>query len=135
MFIEALRQTRRQNCGQTAVAMLAGKTIAEVEAVYGHGHVTKPWEHIKAVEHFGFYADEKGFVPFTGKLPELALVRIAYLKRTKGGKYSTSGKRKRGGHLIVWANGQFYDPCRDPYTPACLPPGIVIDTVLEVLAP
>lgn len=135
MFIEALRQTRTTNCGQTAVAMLTGKTIAEVEEVYGHGHVTQPHEHIEAVERLGFHPDERGFMPFEGKLPELALVRIKYLKQTRGGKYSTSGKTKRRGHLVVWANNQFYDPCRNPYTLNSFPPGFKIDSVLEVLAP
>lgn len=42
-------------------------------------------------------------------LPAVALVRVAPLKRS-GGRLSTSGKVKNIGHVVLWANGQFYDP-------------------------
>lgn len=131
-----LRQTRPKNCGQTAVAMLTGKTIQEIEKVYGHKTATYPWQHMEAVKKLGFYPDERGFQKYTGQeLPPLALVRVCYLKRTRGGGFSTSGKTKRSGHLVLWTNNQFYDPNGRIWTLDTIPPGTKIDTVLEVLAP
>lgn len=137
MNVNPLTQTRRTNCGQTAVAMLTGKTIKEVERVYGHGHRTYATEHVNAVRKLGCYPDDRGFQRYDPKvaLPEIALVRVCYLKRTRGGKFSSSGKTKRSGHLVLFANGYFFDPSGKLYTPTSLPPGVVLDTVLEVLVP
>lgn len=138
MNITPLKQTRDFNCGQTCVAMLTGKTIAEVEQVYGHGHETYPSEHIKAVTALGCYADERGFVDYEDgmALPEVALVRIGYRKRNpKTGGYSKS-KTKRLGHLVVWANGQFYNPSNAQTIPFDgLSAGVKIDRFLAVLVP
>lgn len=133
MQINFLYQTRRTNCGQTAVAMLTGKSIAEIERVYGHVHSSYSAETARIVNKLGFYGDERGFIPHQGgKLPELALVRVVTLKRTRHG-YSSSGKTRRNGHLVLWANGKFYDPYWGELSE--LPVGRKIDTVLEVLAP
>lgn len=136
MNVNPLKQSRRTNCGQTAVAMLTGKSIKEVEAVYGHGHATYATEHMRAVERLGCVPDYRGFKKFKvePKLPEIALVRMEFLKRTRGG-YSTSGKTKRSGHLVLWANGYFFDPGGMIYTLDTMPKGMVIDQHLEVLVP
>lgn len=134
--IKLLCQNRPTNCGQTAVAMLANKTIAEVEHIYGHKSITYPDQHIDAVTKLGFYADPRGFLEYHGgKLPEVALVRLAQLKRTRTGKFTTNGKTKRSGHLVLWANNKFYDPCGREYTKEQMPKGAIIHLYLEVLVP
>jgi hypothetical protein len=134
MNVTLLKQTRNSNCGQVSFAMLTGKTIREAERIYGHGHATCKGEHIKALTRVGFYPDSRGFIGVTRReaLPALALVRLGFLKRS-GGHLSTSGKLKRTGHLVLWANGQFYDPAGKTYQE--LPNGVVVESVLEVLAP
>lgn len=115
--------------------MLTGLPVKEVERVYGHGHRTFPREHIRGVTGLGFYADERGFRDFDGTMPELALVHIGYLKKVRGGNFSTTGKTRRSGHLVLWANGQFYDPAGRIYKMDGLRVGAKIVKVLEVLAP
>ncbi len=110
MEIKHQRQTRGKNCGQTCVAMLTGKPIKEVEKLYGHKTLTFLPEHVKVLSSLGFAVGEfveikPNVIPL---LPTVAMIRISNLKRS-GGHLSTH-KTKRTGHLILWANGQFYDP-------------------------
>ena len=104
-----------------------------MEKVYGHGHATFPPEHVKAIAALGFYPDERGFQKYAGALPEVALVRICWLKRA-GGKLSTSGKVKRSGHIVLVVRGDFYDPNGTVYSIKHLAfRNAVVDSYLEVL--
>lgn len=147
MTIKLLKQTKRMNCGQTAVAMAFGKTIQQVEKAFGqtrlawfrgpeyinpkgraHGSKTNlNWTKF-VVEWLGGVAGEmKNTLPQNGT----ALVRIVYHKRSGG--VMSAGKVKKTGHLVVWNNGTFYDPCGRTYT--VLPEGVSIDKAMEVLVP
>lgn len=66
-------------------------------------------------------------------LPELCLVRMAFLKRApKTGKFSTNGKTKRAGHLVLYYKGDFFDPSGVVYSAAGIPSGMVINRYLEI---
>lgn len=54
MNVTFLRQTGMKNCGQTAMAMLIGTSIKEVEALYGHGTTTYQSEHIGHLKSLGY---------------------------------------------------------------------------------
>ena len=135
MNITPLTQTKKMNCGQTAVAMLTGKSIKEVEAIYGHGTITYTHEHVFNLTKMGFLGvDSPGFVQRGTPgfaIPETGLVRIAFLKKS-GGHYSTTGKTKRTGHLVVIAHGIVYDPAGRIYPLSALPADRIVDKVLSV---
>lgn len=135
-MVQLLKQSRRGNCGQTAVAMLSGKSISEIERVYGHGHTTFLIEHIAACKQLGFNPDPNGFVPYVSgsELPATALIRMAYFRRYRGKKAST-GKTKRRGHLVLFSNGIFYDPIGHTYDINTIPQSMMIDCVLRVSSP
>jgi hypothetical protein len=140
------KQTKSRNCGQTAVSMLLNAPMADVEKAYGRARAlelrrdptkarrysgtTNMFMTRRAVDMLGGYAGELTACDSKAKLPETALVRIVFQKRSGG---ALCGKVKKMGHLVVWANGQFYDPCGTTYTE--LPAGTQIDRFIEVLVP
>jgi hypothetical protein len=148
MTIQLLKQTRRMNCGQTCVAMLAGVSIAQSEKAFGrkdslgrhraHKNVTNAFMQVKALTQLGCYPDPRGFMTpkdIGFKIPSLGLIRIAYFKQS-GGTMS-SGKVKRTGHLVVIKDGMIYDPAGATYTLGDLMsrPDVRLDSALEVLVP
>lgn len=137
MNIMLLKQTKRGNCGQTAVAMLTGKSIKEVERVYGHGHTTFLFEHYKNLPKLGAYVDERGYMEPSKpgfKVPETGFLRLGFLKQS-GGNLSTSGKLKKCGHFVAVYKGRIYDPNGMSYPVEALPKSTVITHALEVLLP
>lgn len=132
-LVKLLAQDKRTNCAQTAVAMLTGKSIREVEAVYGKATTTFPSDHSRALDKlqvttgaWWFYKDQP--------LPEVALVLVAFLQR-RGGRFSSSGRVKRRGHMVLLVNGIFYDPSWPfPYTLDSFPEGMgqVVHSFLPV---
>ena len=134
--IRPLKQTRSMNCAQTAVAMVAGVSIDRAEQVFGHGHKSLPQETIDALRKLGVSCKNEftvvGRTRDTSVLPPVAMVRLVFLKRS-GGHLSVSGKVRKTGHLVVWANGQFYDPGHGlTFQPSQMNPEIVIERFLEV---
>jgi hypothetical protein len=148
MTIKLLKQTKRMNCAQTAVAMAFGKTIKQVEKAFGqtrlawfrgpqhidpkgraHGSKTGlQWTRFVVENMMGGVAGD-----LTTTLPQngTALVRVVFHKRSGG--VMSAGKTKKLGHLVAWRDGVFYDPCGFSYT--TLPEGMAIDKVMEVLVP
>lgn len=50
--MKLLRQTKRNNCGQTCVAMLLNISIEEAEKIVGHDGITTENEIIKALSDY-----------------------------------------------------------------------------------
>lgn len=141
MEIALLKQTKTSNCGQTCIAMVTGKSIAEVERAFGgvcggtrYGGVTFSGQQVSVLKLFGVKcADQYVSVPANrdfAALPKTALVRLAFLKRS-GGRLSKT-KTKRTGHLVVWHEGKVYDPNGYAILPEMVRPDMVIERYLPI---
>lgn len=105
MIVRHLRQTRRNNCGQTVVAMVTGVSGYEIEALMGlNGHpktgLTCRKDLIHALDAFrlelGVKNRCKGVIPV-----ETALLTIHMADSP--GRY----------HWAIWHDGKYYDSCAD----------------------
>lgn len=126
MEITLLKQDKPMNCGQTAIAMVTGKTIREVEAAFAdtgasggsRGGATYGGAQVAVLQSFGVKCGSYVVVAPTrdwSVLPKTALVRFGYLK--KSGGHLSKTKTKSMGHLVVWHDGKFYDPAGAVLTP------------------
>lgn len=104
------RQPNNRTCGQTSVAMAVGLPVEKVIETYGHAKATYPGEHVAAMKKLGWEADAPKSFQSTRELPEMALVRIRWHRRSRKSVTGYARGYKRMGHLVLWANGQFYDP-------------------------
>jgi hypothetical protein len=113
--VTPLKQPTRTSCGQTAMAMIAGCSLAHVRKAYGHMSTTYGFEHIPAGRklwldvQIAVKLDVVNLDEARRVLPRNALVRIVRLKHS-GGHTSTNGKTKLTGHMIAYIDGNFYDP-------------------------
>lgn len=104
--MKLLGQNRRNNCSQTCLAMISGRSISEVERLAGSRCAMNNGEKIQALSRLGI-VNSGVFADYQGNLPPFALVRIARRKNSGGHR---SEKTVKVGHLIVWYQNQFYDP-------------------------
>lgn len=111
MNITYIKQDRKRNCGQTVVAMLTGMDVRKVEKLYGGRSGTFIGQQKELLAKLGYKVSEVQAVGPNEdvKLPAVAYVRVGYLKRS-GGNLSTTGKVRKNGHAVLFANGKFYDP-------------------------
>ena len=86
------------NCGQIAVAVLTGRTVAEVEAFVGHSQATRGPELVMALWAFGF-----DFQPPWSRKPRSTGLGLMYT-RAKG--------ERRMGHWTAVRDGVMWDSGR-----------------------
>jgi len=92
-----IRQYGKRNCGQIAVAVVTGKTVAEIEAIVGHCHGTKTKELVSVLRFLNYAcADKCRRKPDDVPVPTLALAQL----RRPG---------RAGWHWIVVADNMVYD--------------------------
>ena len=92
--IKWLKQIKKKNCGQLAVAMVTGKSIEKVENYFGHDHGTKSKDLAAALKHFGFSCSNRLLV-----MKERPICAIAKLKYPS----------KSGWHWVVVYKDKIYD--------------------------
>jgi len=84
-------------CGQTCVAMIAGKQIKDVVSIIGRGKTSAPALR-KALRHFGFACSSRTERVRKGAIiPELVIIRLHY-------------RGEKASHWTVMHKGKFYDP-------------------------
>lgn len=106
------KQDRGLNCGQTAVSMLTGIQMDKVYKAFGTKSVTNMQLTVSALRKLGVQCSD--FAAANGEpMPEYALARIAFYKRSGGHQSNT--KFKRLGHLVVVVKGIVVDPNGDVY--------------------
>jgi hypothetical protein len=128
----ALKQTRNSNCGQTCIAIITGKTVAEAEKAVGHGHATYGKDLIAGVEKLGCVAGPMISHKTIGfKIPHTGFLLIGYQKKS-GGRISS--KLKKVGHWVVVVDGVVYNPNGTTY-PFTIAPGTIVNFAIEVLVP
>lgn len=105
------KQPNNSTCGQTCIAMALGLPVERVIAVVGHAKGTLNSERAEALEKLGWNASPVKPLRSVSDLPEMALVRVCWRRRSSKSKdgYASRGFRNRG-HIVLWANGTFYDP-------------------------
>lgn len=141
MEITLLKQDKKMNCGQTAIAMVTGKTIREVEAAFrntgatggGRGGATYSGSQVAVLQSLGVKCGSYVVVAPTrdwSVLPKTALVRFGYLK--KSGGHLSKTKTKQMGHLVVWHDGKFYDPAGRVLNPDEVRQDVVITRFLAI---
>jgi hypothetical protein len=117
--IRFLAQTRKYNCGQTAVSMITGLDLHTVMKAFGTKSSTYMHQTVTVIRKLGVECKE--YEAFKGALPAMALVRIAPYK-CSGGRRSMN-KFKNFGHLVVVVNGTVFDPNGSTYPVSILGPG------------
>lgn len=90
-----LKQTTKNNCGQTCVAMITHLSIDFIHKEFGHSHGTYPRELFKCLYLLGYDNDQE---IKTGELPDLAILDI---RAKQNNRYWN--------HWAVYHKGELYD--------------------------
>lgn len=91
--------TRKSLCGQATIAMIAGITLEESIEHFGHKKSTRYKEYTQVLSKLGvaFNSYKKVDNRRNLELPKTAIIRMHKTGR-------------KGGHLIAYHDGRFYDP-------------------------
>lgn len=111
--VKLLKQSKTNNCGQTAVMMFTGRPLNEVNKAFGCSGKSNSANTAMALVALGCVVDSEWKTD--GSIPTDGFIRIGFLKKS-GGHYSTTGKVKNLGHLLMIKNGVIYDPIGRFYT-------------------
>jgi hypothetical protein len=135
LSFDLLKQSRNTNCGQTAVAMLTRRPVKEINKLFGTCATSNMVMVASALTSLHYVLGSQQVSPEGARaedLPALAMVRLAFRKRSGG--HVSAGKVKNCGHVVLIANGMVFDPVGRKYPVNEISTGSIIERFIPILA-